>query len=136
MLNFLENIGKYQNKGESPANIYLFKVNNKNNTSRCEICSKLIMKILERHLTSFWCFIVNFKHISQLFLVFPLLTLSRFIPARLLVPSNNRKTGRCEICSKLTIKTLNDVWRRSDVFIVNFKDISHFFLMFHLIIII
>ena len=33
-----------------PANIYLFKVNNKNTRIRCEICSKLIMKALEWHL--------------------------------------------------------------------------------------
>ena len=42
------------------ANIYLVKVSNRNFRKRCEICSKLI-KIL---------FIVNFKHISHLFLVF------------------------------------------------------------------
>ena len=30
------------------ANIYLFKVNNKNNRKRCEICSKLTMKTSER----------------------------------------------------------------------------------------
>ena len=31
-----------------PANIYLFKVNNRNTRKRCEICSKLIIKIPER----------------------------------------------------------------------------------------
>ena len=30
-----------------PANIYLFKVNNKNNRKRCEICSKLTVKTPE-----------------------------------------------------------------------------------------
>ena len=37
----------------------------------------------------------------------------------------------CEICSKLTLKTLE--WRhshRSSVFIINFKHISHFLLVF------
>ena len=39
-----------------PANIYLFKVNNRNTRKRCEICSKLTIKTPERRLTSFWCF--------------------------------------------------------------------------------
>ena len=39
---------------------------------------------------------------------------------------NNRNTRkRCEICSKLTIKTLKRRhWRRSGVFIVNFKHVN------------
>ena len=59
------------------ANIYMFKVNNKNARVRCEICSKLTIKTERRH----WCrsnvFIVNFEHIPHLVLVFLLLTLSR-----------------------------------------------------------
>ena len=45
---------------------------------------------------------------------------------------NNRNTRkRCEICSKLTIKTPERRhWRRSDVFIVNSEYISHLFLQF------
>ena len=31
-----------------PANIYLFKVNNRNTRKRCEICSKLTIKTPER----------------------------------------------------------------------------------------
>ena len=31
-----------------PAGNYMFKVNNRNNRTRCEICSKLTMKIPER----------------------------------------------------------------------------------------
>ena len=31
-----------------PAGIYLFKVNNKNTRTRCEICSKLTIKTPER----------------------------------------------------------------------------------------
>ena len=39
--------------------------------------------------------------------------------------------GRCEICSKLTIRTLERRHRRrSGVFIVIFELISHFFLVF------
>ena len=45
---------------------------------------------------------------------------------------NNRNTrARCEICSKLTIKTPERRhWRLSDVFIVNFEHISHLVLVF------
>ena len=60
-----------------PAEIYLLKVNNRNSRARCEICSKLTMKIPQRRQ---WrrsgIFIVNFEHISHLVLVFLLLTLS------------------------------------------------------------
>ena len=59
-----------------PADIYLLKVNNRNSRTRCEICSKLTIKIPERRQ---WrrsgIFIVNFEHISHLVLVFLLLTL-------------------------------------------------------------
>ena len=61
-----------------PAGIYLLKVNNKNTRTRYEICSKLTIKTSERRQ---WrrsgVFIVNFKHISHLVLVFPLLTLNK-----------------------------------------------------------
>ena len=61
-----------------PAGIYLFKVNNRNTRTRCEICSKLTINTPERRQ---WrrsgVFIVNFEHISHFVLVFLLLTLSR-----------------------------------------------------------
>ena len=52
-----------------------------------------------------------------------------------LLKVNNRNTRtRCEICSKLTIKTPERRnWRRSGVFIVNFEHISHFLLVFLLL---
>ena len=52
-----------------------------------------------------------------------------------LVKVNNRNTRkRCEIFSKLTIKTPEPRRsRRSVVFIVNFENISHFFLVFLLL---
>ena len=55
----------------------LFKVSNTYTRTRCEICSKLTMKIPERR----YCrrsgiFIVNFEHISHLALMFLLLTLN------------------------------------------------------------
>ena len=37
---------------QNPANIYLFKFNNRKTRKRSEICSKLTIKTL----TSFWCF--------------------------------------------------------------------------------
>ena len=61
-----------------PAGIYLFKVNNRNTRTRCEICSKLTINTPERrHWRRSGVFIVNFEHISHLVLVFLLLTLSR-----------------------------------------------------------
>ena len=42
-------MGKSQN--EFPANIYLFKVDDRNTRKRNEICSKLTIKTLERP----WC---------------------------------------------------------------------------------
>ena len=54
-----------------PADFYLFKANNKCTRKRCEICSKLTIKTPERrHWRSTGVFIVNFEHISPLFLVF------------------------------------------------------------------
>ena len=52
-----------------------------------------------------------------------------------LLKFNNRSTRtRCEICSKLTIKTpKRRHWRRSGVFIVNFEHISHHILVFLLL---
>ena len=65
-----------------PACIYWFKVNNWNTRPICELYSKLTRKMLERH---HWrrsgVFLVNFEHISQIGLVFPLLTLSKYILA-------------------------------------------------------
>ena len=41
---------KYLQKHSHPANIYLFKVNNKNTKKQCDICSKLTLKTPERGL--------------------------------------------------------------------------------------
>ena len=62
-----------------PAGIYLLKVNNRNTGTRCEICSKLTIKIPERR--QWRIFVVNFEHISHLDLVFLLLTLNIYLPA-------------------------------------------------------
>ena len=62
----------------NPANIYMFKINDKNNTKRCDICSKLTIKTSERRQ---WCrsevVTVNFEHVSPLYLVFLSLTLNK-----------------------------------------------------------
>ena len=50
---------------------YMFKVNNRNTRTSCEISSELTIKTTERR------FIVNFEHISHRVQVFLLLTLSR-----------------------------------------------------------
>ena len=61
-----------------PSSNYMFKVNNQNARTRCEICSKFTIKTPERR---HWClsgvFVVNFELFSYFVLVFLLLTLSR-----------------------------------------------------------
>ena len=61
----------------SPASIYSIKVNIRNTKPMYEICSKELIKTLER---GDWrrsgVFIVNFEQISHIILVFLLLTLS------------------------------------------------------------
>ena len=65
----------------SNAGIYLLEVKNRNARSRCEICSELTIKTPEwRHLHRAGFFIVNFKHIWKLVLVFLLLTLNMQMP--------------------------------------------------------
>ena len=67
---------------------------------------------------------------------------SMFLPCKLCIPAgiyllkdNLRNTRtRCEICSKLTVKTPERRhWRHSGVFIVNFEHISHLALVFLLL---
>ena len=62
--------------------------------------------------------------------------LASLFPADIyLLKVNNRNTRtRCEICSKLTIKTPERRhWRRSGFFIVNFEHISHLVVVFLLL---
>ena len=78
----LLNIGKLKSLMQtfgSPANIYLFKVNNRSTRKRCEICSKSTIKTSERRHSG--VFIVNFEHISPHFLLFLLLTLNKYLLA-------------------------------------------------------
>ena len=60
----------------SPAGIYLLKVNNRNTRTKCEICSNLTINT-PHHWHRSGVFFVNFEHISHLILVFLLLNLSR-----------------------------------------------------------
>ena len=57
---------------------YMFRFNNRNTRTSCEISSKLKIKTPRR---CYWCrsgvFIVNFENISHLVLIFLLLTLSK-----------------------------------------------------------
>ena len=79
-----------------------------------------------------WALTSKFYRIIGLGL--PLLAAS-YPPGICLLKVNNRNTRtRCEICSKLTIKTPGRRhWRRSGVFIVNFEHISHLVLVFLLL---
>ena len=50
---------------------YMFKVNNRNSRTRCELCSKLTIKIPERrHDVVLVSLLITLKHISHLVLVF------------------------------------------------------------------
>ena len=60
-----------------PVDIYMFKVNNRNTRTRCEIYSKLTIKTPQPRWRRSGVYIVNFEHISDLVLKFLLLTLSR-----------------------------------------------------------
>ena len=54
-----------------PAGNYMFKVNNRNSRTRCELCSKLTIKIPERrHDVVLVSLLITLKHISHVVLVF------------------------------------------------------------------
>ena len=74
----------------NPANVHLFRVNNRNIWKRCETCLKLPIKTPERrHCLRVWClcvwclrvFIVNIEHISHLFQMFLLSILKKQMSA-------------------------------------------------------
>ena len=69
-------------KSAFPANIFLFKAYNRNTWKRCEICSELTIKH-KNDVSRSRDLIINFEHISQIFLVFLLLTLKKQMIARL-----------------------------------------------------
>ena len=99
--------------------IYLLKANNRNTTTRCEICSKLTIKTLESHNQSYkyrlnddtqWrrsgVFLVNFKLISHIVLLFPLLILNNWMSdsSRLLISKTTKNASS---------KVSKNYWRKS-----------------------
>ena len=140
------------------ANICLFKINNRNTRKRCVICSNLTIKIPEQHR---WrrlsIFIVNFEHISHLFVLFLLLTLNKlvfwinifkvdkgdtkttsikdlnvvFIPLTLNMHLHAGHNFPANACSKSTVFQLMGTWFHFGVFIINFEH-STLIYCFHL----
>ena len=60
-----------------PGKIYLFKCNNRNTRKRYDIVTTLMTSLIKTLMTSSGIFIVNFEHMSQLFLKFLLLNLNK-----------------------------------------------------------
>ena len=88
-----------------PIDIYLFKVNNRNSTTICEICSKFAIKTQEKSQWRRSCvFTVNSEQIPNIVLVFPFLD---FEP-KIIALHNLLNTHQVNTCSKLVIKIL--VW--------------------------
>ena len=71
----LDNLEPLKNL-DSPASICLFKVNNENTRTMCEIFSKLIVRTLERR---HWLHPGNFEQILHIALMLSLLTLNRLM---------------------------------------------------------
>ena len=71
-------------------NVGLLNVNNINTRKRCEICSKLTTKTpKKRHLRNSGVFNVHFEYISDVFLLFLLLDLSKLMIAGRSIKSEN-----------------------------------------------
>ena len=82
----------------NPAGNCMFKVNNTNTRTGCEICPKLTIKTPERrHWRRSGVFIANFGHISHLVLVFLLLTSNMWLPAGI---------NLCNGCKVLAVQRL------------------------------
>ena len=73
---FSSEVAQFRFLNSFPANNYLFKDNNGNIWKRCDICSQLIIKTPQLHYRRSDVLIVNFEHISNLFL-FLLLTFNQ-----------------------------------------------------------
>ena len=119
-LNFKSGFGKCI-LSLNPAGSYVFKVNNRNYRTSCEVCSELTIKAPERRQ---WrrsgVFIVNFKHISHLVLVFLLITLSRYMPAGYMLLGKRRR-------SEWLIHLLFWTWKRTDRSLLSIIDVYHIF---------
>ena len=94
--------------GFTYSRIYLFKVKKENTKTMCKICSKLPIKTpATLHWLRSRVFIVNFEQISNIVLVFQLLTLTRedwpgiiFHCKSPLGWSLSTSCGKCPICPK------------------------------------
>ena len=96
-----------------PANIYLFKVKNRNTRKRCEVRSKLTIKTPDRlHWRRPDVFIVNFEHILHLFLMFIFLILNK-----LMINLKEKKTEKKE--NKKTRTQIINIWPYLVVFSVS-----------------
>ena len=99
----------------------MFKVNNINTRKRCKICSMLTIKTSEwRHWRWSGIFIVNFEHISHLFLVFLLSTFNKYMLARLCLP-----------VSSSVFRTLSNIYEQA-FFCKILANLSKLFLKFSL----
>ena len=100
----------YSENASNLAGTYLLKVNNRNTKTKCEIYSKLTIKTLEWHLV----------------LVFLLLTLNKYLPARKTLKGHYLQTKFLEIVCKLLItfyKTQSQ-WANLE-FRATFVDVFH-----------
>ena len=88
-----------------------------------------LIKNCRRRIKLTFCLMAKWiNHIKKMYSIFKCT-----VPAsNYLLKVNNRNTrARFELCSMLTIKTLERChWRHSGVFIVNFEHISHLVLVF------
>ena len=96
----------------------MFKGNDRNTTKRSETCWKLTMKASERrHWRCSGVFIVNFEHISHLFLVFLLLTCEIFLGYWFVRSMDSRNLGfkaliQNQYCTAITFfKKVNFHWQ-------------------------
>ena len=80
----------YPMQGLFPVCNYIFKINNKNTGTRCEISSKLTIKTPEGCQWRFGVFIINFEQTLHLVLVFLLLTLSTLMTTWFPAPAIGR----------------------------------------------
>ena len=107
--------------------------NSQENTcvSVAEVCNFIQKETLIKVFSCEFCEI--FKTIFFIeHLLWLLVTIGTTEPDNYIFKDDNRNTRtKCEICSKLTIKTLaRRHWHCSGVFIINFGYISHFVLVF------
>ena len=104
-----------------PAGIYLLQVNNRNTKRRCKICSKVTLKIPEQHpRRRSGVFVVNFKNISHLVLLFLLLTLNMELPPGITTQLSAAKPHKPLLLGKYYF-VFNHLFHKKKVFIKTSK---------------